>query len=1013
MKKLFLLLAVIVSVVLGAQAQTQTIHGTVLSADDNEPLMGAAVLPLGGGTGVSTDVDGNFTLRVPSSVREVRVSYVGMQTVTVPVSTKMKIVLKSAFNALDEVVVTGYGTGKKLGSVVGTVAVVGESTFSDTPSANFVDALQGQVAGLNIYSSTGEPMSTPSSVMIRGVNSLNASNAPLYILDGAPVTSSVFNTLSPNDIESVAVLKDASAVAIYGSRAANGVIVITSKKGKFGQDAKVTLRANVGWSSMVQDKTQLMNSREYIQFRDMIYNPVSQEIRDMVEIYGIDTDWKDEMFGNNALTYSLEAAVQGGSERLSYYLSLSHYDQDGIIEQSGMRREALRASIDAKVNNWLRVGFQGNLGYAKYQTNWVSDAARSNGAVYGNSPITFARKALPYESPYYYSFDENGNIVFGDRAYMLHFTNAMTPNYYFKYSGGNDDRATINLNIYEQINPIKGLTIRAQQALDAYDNTGYSYNLPRPLETTPMGDVINPGLTSSQIQNGKKQTDGSAGRSFSRYYQFTYTNTAEYKFSIAEKNNISALIGQEAIITRSRGFLVNTEGQYNPSMMMISNGTSVDMSGVSDSFSEFVMNSYFANLTYDFDNRYFIDASYRRDGSSKFAPGHRWANFFAVGGMWNAKNESFLENVNWLSDLKLRINYGTTGNSGISPWSYLGAVGQTTSYGGSAATIVSGATNPDLSWETVRQFNLGLTMGFFDQRLTATVDFYKKKTCDMLLDIPYSYTTGMGGATGNIGAMTNTGVDVEVRGDIFRNKDWYVGARVNFNYNKNELTELFDGRDEYALPEYSLMYKVGHSPFEFYNTRFVGVDPRDGKQVWLDANGNKTKVWKDGDYNVLTGKSYIAPWTGGFGIDARYKGIAVRADFTWAAKKYMQNNDRFFTDNPTKFGDQWNQSVEMLTMWQKPGDITNVPAYGEEIRYDSRFMEDASFMRMKNITVAYTLPKKWLNAIRMSDITFHFTGRNLWTITDFSGFDPEPQTNNIAFFYPNTRQYEFGVEVTF
>ena len=283
----------------------------------------------------------------------------------------------------------------------------------------------------------------------------------------------------------------------------------------------------------------------------------------------------------------------------------------------------------------------------------------------------------------------------------------------------------------------------------------------------------------------------------------------------------------------------------------------------------------------------------------------------------------------------------------------------------------------------------------------------------MLLAIPYSYTTGLSGALGNIGAMTNTGVDVEVRGEIFRNKDWYVGARVNFNYNKNELTELFDGRDEYAMPEYSLMYKVGHSPFEFYNTTFVGVDPRDGKQIWLDANGNRTKVWKEGEYDVLQGKSYIAPWTGGFGIDARWKGIRVSADFTWAAKKYMQNNDRFFTDNPTQFGDQWNQSVEMLTMWMKPGDVTNVPAYGEQIRYDSRFMEDASFMRMKNITVSYTLPKKWLSAVRMQDVTFHFTGRNLWTVTNFSGFDPEPQTNNIAFFYPNTRQYEFGVEVTF
>ena len=1001
MKKLFLLLAVIVSVVLGAQAQTQTIHGTVLSADDNEPLMGAAVLPLGGGTGVSTDVDGNFTLHVPSSVKEVRVSYVGMQTVTVPVSAKMKIMLKSAFNALDEVVVTGYGTGKKLGTVVGSVAVVGESTFSDTPSANFVDALQGQVAGLNIASSSGEPMSTPSTVQIRGVNSINASNTPLYIMDGAPVNSSIFNTLSPSDIESVSVLKDASAVAIYGSRAANGVIVITTKKGKFGQDAKVTIRANYGWSQRVQSKLEMMDSYEYIQFRDMIENPVPQSVRDIVNNYGINTNWRDEIFRSAAPTYSLEGAVQGGSERLSYYLSLSHYDQEGIIEQSGLRREALRASIDAKVNDWFRVGMQSNLGYAKYQTNYISDASASDGRVYTNNPMTFAQFAFPYDSPYYYSFDENGNIIFGDKADYLHFGQQLTPSYSLKKSGGSDDLVTLNLNLYEQITPLKGLTIRAQQAMEARDATGKAVNHPRKQFTTPMGDTAG------------SDSEGSVGESFSRSYQFTYTNYAEYKFSFLDKNNVTALIGQEAIISRSRGFSANTQGQYNVALMEIANGTKVDMSMVGSSNSEYVMNSYYATLSYDFDNRYFFDGSYRRDGSSRFAPGHRWANFYSVGAMWNVTNEKFMErSKKWLSDLRLSVSYGTTGNAGIGNFEYMGAMGQSTPYGGQAGTAVVSVTNDRLTWETVSQFNVGIGFGFFNNRLTGSVDFYKKKTTDMLMSIPYSYTSGLGSGPGNIGSMTNTGVDVEVRGDIFRNKDWYVGARVNFNYNKNKITELFDGRDEYALPNYGLDYKVGHSPFEFYQVRYVGVDSRDGKQIWLDKDGNQTKVYSE-DNSVLIGKQYVAPWIGGWGIDVRYKGIALRADFNWAAKKYMINNERYFTDNPTGFGDQCNQSVKMLDMWMQPGDVTDVPAYGEEIYFDTHLVEDASYMRLKNLTVAYTLPAKWLKAIRMQDITFHFTGRNLWTITDFSGYDPEPQMNVIAFRYPNTRQYEFGVEVTF
>ena len=341
MKKLFLLLAVIVSVVLGASAQTQTIKGTVLSASDDEPLIGATVLPIGGGTGVATDINGQFTLRIPASVKQLKVTYVGMKTVTVPVSPNMIIKMEVTGKELDGVVVTGYGSGKKLGSVVGSVAVVGEKVFENTPSTTFVDALQGQVAGLNIYSNSGDPSSVDNEVLIRGVNSLNASTTPLYILDGAPVSQSVFTTLNPSDIENITVLKDAASVAIYGSRAANGVIVITSKKGKFGENAKVSLRANIGWGTKMPDNVEMMSSQQLIDFRDMIGQPVSQEIRDLVANYGINTDWSKEMF-HTALTYSLEAAVTGGSDRLSYYLSLNHYDQDGIPVPFALLWEAIR-----------------------------------------------------------------------------------------------------------------------------------------------------------------------------------------------------------------------------------------------------------------------------------------------------------------------------------------------------------------------------------------------------------------------------------------------------------------------------------------------------------------------------------------------------------------------------------------------------------------------------------------------------------------------------------------------
>ena len=306
MKKLLFLSAVIVATTLSAVAQNRTVSGVVLDADTDEPLIGASVKPVGGGTGVATNVDGRFTITIPSSVAELEFSYVGMETKTVPVSDKMTVTLSTSSTMLDQVVVTGYGSGKKLGSVVGSVSVVGEKQLENITTPSFVDALQGQVAGLSIASSSGDPSSTENEIRIRGLNSLNSSNTPLFILDGAPVTQTVFSTLNPNDIESVTVLKDASAVALYGSRAANGVIVITSKRSKYGEQAKINIRAKYGWSQRAYDNIEMMNATQYVQYRDLIGNPVTDAARNAVEVLGINTDWEKQMYDNHAPTYSLE-----------------------------------------------------------------------------------------------------------------------------------------------------------------------------------------------------------------------------------------------------------------------------------------------------------------------------------------------------------------------------------------------------------------------------------------------------------------------------------------------------------------------------------------------------------------------------------------------------------------------------------------------------------------------------------------------------------------------------------
>ncbi|MCF0214159.1 MAG: SusC/RagA family TonB-linked outer membrane protein, partial [Muribaculaceae bacterium] len=817
-------------------------------------------------------------------------------------------------------------------------------------------------------------------------------------------TQTVFTTLNPNDIEQITVLKDAASVAIYGSRAANGVIVITSKKGKMGERAKVTVRAAAGWSQRVSDKMTMMNSSQYLGFADMIGLPISEDMRNAWEVYGINTDWAKEIYSSNAPTYNIEGTVQGGSENLSYYISLNHYDAKGIITKSGMRREALRVNLRARVNDWFRVGFQGNLGYVKYDTNRYSDAIYSGGGVNTNNPMVFARQCLPMDAPRYYTIGEDGNIVWGDKALWMHYSGIPHPDLYTDQNPITRNRVTVNATLWEQINPVAGLTLRAQQNVDAYDQRMSNVGWPHEPYVTPMGDPITWGGTYTGFNQ----------QSFARYYQFTYTNTAEYSHTFNNVHDMTILVGQESIIGKSESFGAFAQGFEDRRQWLLGQGTSeLASTDVSQGISNVSFNSFFANASYSYDSKYFFEATFRRDGSSKFAPGHRWANFYSFGAMWNMKAENFLAPVTWLDDLKFHISYGTTGNSSL-PGNYMfyGLVGQyATNYNGGASWGIAQASNPDLTWETVKSLDLGFNFGFL-KIFTGDVSFYVKNTVDMLMSIPYSYTTGFGAGYGNVGSMRNTGIDFDLRADIIKSKDWYWALRGNFNYNSNKITKLFDGQDELTIASAGLQYKVGHDAGELYSVRWAGIDPRDGKTQWLDRNGNITKVYNEEENAVLTGMSMYAPWSGGFGTDLRWKGLSLKIDFNWAAKKYMLNNDRYFIENPN-FAGSFNQTTRMLDIWTTPGQVTDIAKVGEVLQFDTHLIENASYLRMKNLTLQYSFPQEWLSKIYLQNLSLHFTGRNLLTFTNYTGLDPEPESNVVAFFYPNTRQYEFGIEVTF
>ena len=923
-----------------------------------------------------------------SSAKTLVISFIGMENKEVPIKPSVKVTLKPMTELLSEVLVTGtYGSAKKLGSMVGSVAAVKSEKIANRPSANFADALQGQVAGLQVFTSSGEP-SEGVSMRLRGIGSINSSSEPLFILDGAPISSGAFSAINPNDIENLTILKDASSTSIYGSRAANGVIVITTKRGK-GVKPTVTIKGQYGISQRAVENITLMNSEQYFNFCETVNpnyktNEAFQANKEFALKHGISTDWYDYFFKDNAPTYQLDASITGVANNTNYFISASHYDAEGIEPASGMKRETVRSNIDTKVSDWFRVGLNLGLSYEDFETNGFAGTGNS-----WYNVATLSKWAIPYETPYEIIENADGSISYGKRKNILDKIGLWNPYYLLENQPTEKNKIRLYGNAFEEITPIKGLTIRAAQAIDAFDYRYRYVSLP------------------ADYNNQK----GSASESFQRYSSFTFTNTAEYKFSINEMHNISALVGQESIIYNGSSFGASVDNITDGRLPMLSNGTIPKQPSASKK--KKVMNSYFSRLEYNFGEKYFFDASFRTDGSSIFGRDNRWASFFSVGTMWNVSKEAFMEDIDWLKDLKVKFSYGTTGNSAFAGDPYypsLGLVG-TGKYNGDQTFYISSVQNDGLTWEKQKTINIGLSARLFD-RLDIDLAYYDKKTTDMLMTIPYSYTTGHSSGWGNIGSMFNRGFEATVSYDIInrRNLQWSVSA--NINYNKNQITELFGGRDEYVVANTGIKYQVGMPYGELYYVRWAGVDPADGQQIWLDKDGNETKTYSE-DNAVFTGKQRYAPWAGGFSTSFFWKGFSINADFSYVLGKYTINNDAFFYNNPN-FAGQLNQSTDMLDMWTTPGQVTNIPAANSELRFDTHLIENASFLRLKNLTIGYTLPENWLHKTGfIKGARIFAVGRNLLTVTNYTGADPEVDSNLQLGKYPNTKQFTIGAELTF
>ena len=951
------------------------VSGTVTSAEDTLPLIGVSVIS-GPNSGVTTGIDGTYSIAVSAGTK-LRFQYIGFaeHEWLVPEGASAvthDVVLESDSQRVDEVVVVAYGTRKK-GTIAGSVSTVKSEKLESVPTAGFDQALQGQSPGLMVLSNSGEP-SKAATFQIRGTNSINSGTAPLFILDGVPISSSDFNAISPSDIESVSVLKDASSSSIYGARAANGVVVITTKRGTTMDNAKVTFRTQLGLSQLAHSNWALMDTPERIAFEKEIGLDAGQDY-DLLSQTNV--NWLDAVFNDRALLQNYDISVSRATDKMNYYVSGSFFDQDGIAIGSTFRRYSIRANADVRASKWLRIGTNTMAVFEQ-----VEQAEDGEYSLY--TPISASRFMLPYWDPY----REDGSIASeSDGSWK---GTGQNPLEWMENNRQQNKKYKVLTTLFAEITPIENLTIRSQFGADFTNSTAFMQSMP-----------------SYAPNNGL----GAAGRAAYNTLNLTITNTVNYRTTLDGGHSLNFMVGQEGVDYQYEGFQLITQGQNNDYLTTLSSGSrATTWSDVTDAYSYL---SFFGRAEYSYNDRYYADFSVRTDASSRFGRGGRWAAFWSVGLMWNAKRESFLEMVDWLTTAQLAVSTGTSGNSSIPNYDHLALVGGDANYNDNMGIYPAQSGNENLGWEKLWTTNIALHLGLWN-RLNVDLEFYNKLTTDMLMSVPVSYADkGEGFRWDNIGAMVNRGIELQLNADIIRSRDFVWNISANVSYNSNKITELYNGLDEYELSTTSTKLVVGHRVGEFYINRYAGVNPANGDALWLTKEGEVTTEFNESD-KVMIGKSYIAPWQGGFGTTLSWKGLSLSAQFAWVADRWMFNNDRFFEESNGLYS-SYNQSRRLLyDRWKEAGDVTDIPRYGVTPQMDSRFLENASFLRLKNLMLSYSLPASLLKKSHFfTAVRVYLQAQNLFTITPFSGIDPESSSNVYKAQYPMSKQYSVGIDLTF
>ena len=975
-------------------AQSVAVTGVVTAADDGLPLPQLAIQVKGEQRGVVTDAQGRYNITVPSASSVLIFSYTGYETQEIEVREKtiLNVVMQPANEEIDQVVVVGYGTGRKVSSTVGKLASVDQKKLQEKPTANAMDALAGQIPGLSVLTNGGEP-SARASLTLHGAGSLQGNTDPLFVVDGIPVNS--IDGLNQNDFERVDVLTDASATSIYGSRAANGVVYITTKQGRKAETGTVSLRASYGVSTLASHKfyDDHLSTPEYYKF----YRSILTEASDLAQIdrdqntFGNNTfEWWKYVYSDYTPTHTADVAFQGGSQNTSYYISGGYYYSQGLRQGSSYNRYNLRINLNSKVKSWLKVGVNTGINYAETRTNQESRS----------SDVGLVSTIRPYLTPYDANGKEvEGQLIPGTNMYSRAYTDKMKISWYTSPS--------LTAAGYVSVEPIRGLTVKTQAGTEANGHHFYRRTMPSFV-----------GKDAGRASESERQQTLS-----------TITTTAEYRYSWKEKHHITPLLGHEYIYGYTRSLYVSGRGLTNDRLLLMGNANTFN---ASSSWFEHWYNSFFGRVEYDYDSRYFVDASLRNDASSRFGKNQRNAIFWSAGAMWKAKHETFLQSVRWLDRLDVKFSVGTSGNSSFpddeDEWKefymHNSLVKSFTPYNGNQTFTIETPGNPDLTWEKQLKITGGISFGLWDI-LRGELSAYRRVTSSMFLSVPVPYTTGFKNQVSNVGTLSNTGVDLRLDVTVWRDaKGSNITPYLTFNYNRQRIEELFGGRDYWVIPGTGVGYVKG-KPVGFNLPRFYRINPDNGKTEWylnnaddfsaVQTDPNKVTSEYSESLAQQTGKVWNAPMKGGFGLNADLWDFYVQCDFNFEWGKSMYNDDRRALENPMS-GSFPNLSRTVLEkkQWKQPGDKADYPGSGRWTYYDDRFLEDASFLRWKNLTVGYIVPKSYIARTKFfASAKIYCTMRNLLTFTKFTGPDPELPTNISLGANPSTRQISAGIELKF